>query len=70
MRRRPVCEGAKPQSRLTRSGRVGPHHILDEPDEQRGAIFGGAWGEKGEGQGDHTRRAQCGEIERSWGGAV
>ena len=26
---------------------------IDEPDEQRRAIFGGAWGEKGVGQGEH-----------------
>src|SRR6267143_5985264 len=26
---------------------------IDEPDEQRRAIFGGAWGEKGAGQGEH-----------------
>jgi hypothetical protein len=26
---------------------------IDEPDEQRRVIFGGAWGEKGAGQGEH-----------------
>ena len=36
-----------------RFGGVGPRHSIDEPDEQRGAIFGGAWGEKGAGQGEH-----------------
>ena len=51
--RRPVCEGAKPQGRHARSGGVGPRHSIDEPDEQRRAIFGGAWGEKGAGQGEH-----------------
>ena len=49
---RPVCEGAKPQGGRARSGEVGLHHTIDEPDEQRGAIFGGAWGEKGAGQGE------------------
>jgi hypothetical protein len=51
--RRPVCEGAKPQGRHARSGGVGPRHSIDEPDEQRRASFGGAWGEKGAGQGEH-----------------
>jgi putative NADPH-quinone reductase len=32
---------------------VGPRHTIDEPGEQRRAIFGGAWGEKGAGQGEH-----------------
>src|ERR1700688_4987625 len=50
---RPVREGAKPQGRHARSGGVGPRHSIDEPDEQRRAIFGGAWGEKGVGQGEH-----------------
>src|ERR1700683_4026835 len=50
---RPVCEGAKPQGRHARSRGVGPRHSIDEPDEQRRAIFGGAWGEKGAGQGEH-----------------
>jgi hypothetical protein len=50
---RPVCEGAKPQGRRARSRGVGPRHTIDEPDEQRRAIFGGAWGEKGAGQGEH-----------------
>jgi len=43
---RPVCEGAKPQGGRARSGGVGLHHTIDEPDEQRRAIFGGAWGER------------------------
>src|SRR5258708_32629159 len=50
---RPVREGAKPEGGRARSGGVGPHHTIDEPDEQRRAIFGGAWGEKGAGQGEH-----------------
>ena len=48
-----VREGPKPHGGRTRSGEVGPRHIIDEPDEQRRAIFGGAWGEKGAGQGEH-----------------
>jgi hypothetical protein len=50
---RTVREGPKPQGGRARSGGVGPHHTIDEPDEQRRAIFGGAWGEKGAGQGEH-----------------
>jgi hypothetical protein len=36
-----------------RSRGLGPRHIIDEPDELRRAIFGGASGEKGAGQGEH-----------------
>jgi hypothetical protein len=36
----------KPHGRRARSGGVGPRHTIDEPDEQRRAIFGGAWGER------------------------
>jgi len=36
---RPVCEGPKPQGRRARSGGVGPHHSIDEPDEQRSCVF-------------------------------
>src|SRR6202162_3636150 len=50
---RPVCEGPKPHGGHARSGGVGPRHSIDEPDEQRRAIFGGDWGEKGAGQGEH-----------------
>src|SRR4029077_1806795 len=50
---RPVREGPKPHGGRARSGGVGPHHTIDEPDEQRRAIFGGDWGEKGAGQGEH-----------------
>jgi hypothetical protein len=50
---RPVREGAKPEGGRARSRGVGPHHTIDKPDEQKGAIFGGAWGEKGAGQGEH-----------------
>src|SRR6267143_407614 len=50
---RPVREGAKPHGGRVRSGGVGPRHSIDEPDEQRRAIFGGAWGEKGAGQGEY-----------------
>jgi hypothetical protein len=44
---------AKPENGRARSGGVGPRHRIDEPDEQRRAIFGGVWGEKGAGQGEH-----------------
>src|SRR5580700_12233334 len=43
---RPVREGAKPHGGRARSGGVGPRHSIDEPGEQRRAIFGGARGEK------------------------
>jgi hypothetical protein len=60
-----VREGAKPHGGRVRFGGVGPRHTIDEPDEQRRAIFGGAWGEKGAGQGEHrlinTRPTQCGD---------
>jgi len=61
---RPVCEGAKPQGRRARSGGVGPHHTIDEPDEQRRAIFSGAWGEKGAGQGEHRSTQHQPDTER------
>jgi hypothetical protein len=50
---RPVREGVKPHGGRARFGGVGPRHTIDEPDEQGRAIFGGAWGEKGAGQGEH-----------------
>jgi len=46
------------------SGGVGPHHSIDEPDEQRRAIFGGAWGEKGAGQGEHRSTQHPPDTER------
>jgi hypothetical protein len=50
---RPVREGVKPHGGRARFGGVGPRHSIDEPDEQRRAIFDGVWGEKGAGQGEH-----------------
>src|SRR5271155_2432785 len=56
---RPAREGgrsAKAQGHTADAhalGGVGPRHSIDEPGEQRRAIFGGAWGEKGAGQGEH-----------------
>jgi len=50
---RPVREGVKPHGGRARFGGVGPRHTIDEPGEQGRAIFGGAWGEKGAGQGEH-----------------
>src|ERR1700732_2411552 len=61
---RPVREGAKPEGGRARSRGVGPHHTIDEPDEQRGAIFGGAWGEKGAGQGEHRSTQHSPDTER------
>jgi hypothetical protein len=64
--RRPVREGAKPQGGHARSGGVGPRHSIDEPDEQRRAIFGGAWGEKGAGQGEHRSTQHQPDTVRGW----
>src|SRR5215469_10657299 len=50
---RTVREGPKPHGGRARSGGVGPRHTIDEPTEQRRGIFGGGWGEKGAGQGEH-----------------
>ena len=61
---RPVREGAKPEGGRARSGGVGPHHSIDEPDEQRRAIFGGDWGEKGAGQGEHRSVQHRPDTER------
>ena len=43
---------------------VRPHHTIDEPDEQRRAIFGGAWGEKGAGQGEQRSTQHHPDTER------
>src|SRR5262249_49007564 len=61
---RPVREGPKPQCGRARSGGVGPRHTIDEPGEQRRAIFGGAWGEKGAGQGEHHSIQHQPDTER------
>jgi hypothetical protein len=53
-----IFDYPKPQGGRACSGGVGPRHIIDEPDEQRRAIFGGAWGEKGADQGEH-RPVEC-----------
>src|SRR5215469_8097285 len=50
---RTVREGLKPHGGRARSGGVGPRHTIEEPTEQRRGIFGGGWGEKGAGQGEH-----------------
>ena len=66
---RPAREGPKPQGGRARSGGVGPRHTIDEPDEQRRAIFSGAWGEKGAGQGEHrspTRHRAENKCPRDW----
>jgi hypothetical protein len=63
---RPICEGPKPHGGRTRSGGVGPRHSIDEPDEQRRAIFGGAWGEKGAGQGEHRSTQHQPDTVRGW----
>jgi hypothetical protein len=48
---------------------------IDEPDEQRRAIFGGAWGEKGAGQGEHRSTqhqpdtARGNRVCQGWSGA-
>ena len=56
------------RSRRTRArfGGVGPRHTIDEPDEQRRAIFGGAWGEKGAGQGEHCSSQHQPDTVRGW----
>jgi hypothetical protein len=39
-------------------------NTINEPDEQRRAIFGGAWGEKGAGQGEHRSTQHHPDTER------
>jgi hypothetical protein len=63
---RPVREGSKPQGGRARSRGFGPRHSIDEPDEQRRAIFGGAWGEKGAGQGEHRSTQHQPDTVRGW----
>jgi hypothetical protein len=46
---RPAREGPTPHGGRARSGRTGPRHGIDEPNETEEAIFGGTWGEKGAG---------------------
>ena len=41
-----------------------PRHSIDEPDEQRRATFGGVWGEKGAGQGEHRSVPHSPDTER------
>jgi hypothetical protein len=53
-----------PHGGRARFGGVGPRHTIDEPDEPRGAIFGGAWGEKGAGQGEHRLIEHSPDTER------
>src|SRR5215469_4243194 len=61
---RPVREGPKPQCGCARFRGVGPRHTIDEPAEQRRAIFGGGWGEKDADQGEHHSAQHKPDTER------
>ena len=63
-RSRPVRAGAKPNGGRARCGGVGPRHSTDEPAEQRRATFGGGWGGKGAGQGEHRSVPHEPDTER------